>query len=452
MAIEEGKKKSPILQGIKWVAVVGISGMLVAYFIFLDSSRIGGQMPVAGTVNGVDIFYDKNSAFGRYYERYENYYRNRGAEISDAVRREIERYAFMKAAEEVLMHMSANRNGVLVSDRYLVDSIKQLYFTDSNGVFNPQMYQAYVLREARQKKIAIEREARKSILVETLRFELFENAKPNPLAVEEAYQRAGTKRTIELVYADASLPVMRAEIASNALRDHFVQNITNFQQYDIAHIQVSSYSRAETLYNALVKNPGNFASMAKDKSEDGSTRDKGGALGYLTSYEMPEEFTHALIPFKAKTSVVIPPVFYGRSYHIILLKSMRTPKFDDVAMGTIRQAYLASRQEYLLAQEKTKLRALLERGDRAGAVIYRSIPFSFGEEAEDASGRNIPVAGENAFQSAAFSLAVGAASPVLDFERGVGIVRVLSAVMPPATPKSNEIQSSHIPSPANMPI
>lgn len=441
MSIEEGKKKSPIIQGIKWVAVVGISGMLVAYFIFLDSSRIGGQMPVAGSVNGVDIYYDKSSAFGRYYERYETYYRNRGVDINDDVRRDIERYAFMKAAEEVLMHMSANRNSVLVSDRYLVDSIKQLYFTDSNGVFNPQMYQAYVLREARQKKIAIEREARKSILVETLRFELFENAKANALSVEEAYLRSGTKRTVEVVYCDAYVPVMRAEIASNALKEYFTQNITNFLQYDIAHIQVSSYSRAETLYNALVKNPAQFASFAKDKSEDESTRSTGGSLGALTSYEMPDEFTRALAPYRTKPATVIPPLFYGRSYHIIYLKGTKTPTFADMPAATVRHAYLASKQEYLLAQEKTRLRALLTKGDRSAAVVFRSAPFSFGDDALDQSGRQLPVSGESAFQSSAFSLAVGAESPVLDFERGVGIVRVVSAIMPPSTPKSNEIQT-----------
>ncbi|MBI4976098.1 MAG: SurA N-terminal domain-containing protein [Spirochaetes bacterium] len=435
--MEEVKKTKPLGQVLKGAGVFVISAMLVMYFVFMDQSRIGGQSPVAGSVDGKDVYYSKTSTFGRNYEKREEYYRENGVEITDAVRKRIERYAFDRAVEELLIQDRAKRAGIFVSDENVVGNIKGAYFTDSNG-FNEQGYRSYVSRAPRSQKMQMEREVRSSLITETFKFELFQNIKVNPLEVEEEMLRKNNRRKVRLVFADAYERVARAEIASNTLHDYFVRESSNFMQYEIAAISVSSMSKAENIYRTLVKNPGAFAQTAKEKSDDAETKANGGVVGFFTKGDLPSTFLRQLSAIKMKPNTVAEPLMHDKKYYILLIKSTRMPAFSDVPLATVKRAYLEAKTDYLTAQEKGKLRAELEKQYGAtkkfsdvarldGFSLYESDYFSFGESVSDAKNGQLPPSSENVFHVSAFSLGKGGVSPVIDFESGVGMLEVVDA-------------------------
>ena len=66
------------------------------------------------------------------------------------------------------------------------------------------------------------------------------------------------------------------------------------------------------------KNPADFAKLAKENSDDTTSAQKGGELGFFAKNEMVPEFANAA--FKAKPNTVVGPVKSQYGYHIILVK------------------------------------------------------------------------------------------------------------------------------------
>lgn len=105
--------------------------------------------------------------------------------------------------------------------------------------------------------------------------------------------------------------------------------------------------KAEKLFNEAKANPADFATLAKDNSDDPGSATKGGDLGYFTKEQMVPEFANAA--FKARPSVVTGPVKSPYGYHIILVK-------DRIAAGV--EPYEKVKTDiiaYLEEQEKMKV-------------------------------------------------------------------------------------------------
>lgn len=103
-------------------------------------------------------------------------------------------------------------------------------------------------------------------------------------------------------------------------------------EYKARHILVEKEADASGIIAKLKKNPKLFAALAKEKSIDSGSKDKGGDLGWFAPHVMVPEFGAAVAKLE-KGKFTEEPVKTQFGYHVILLDDSRTrtfPPFEQV--------------------------------------------------------------------------------------------------------------------------
>ncbi len=116
------------------------------------------------------------------------------------------------------------------------------------------------------------------------------------------------------------------------------------QEFNAKHILVASEQEAKDVITELNKG-GIFSKIAKDKSKDSGSKDKGGDLGWFPANTMVKPFTEALTSIK-KSTFTTTPVQTQYGWHVIKLEDTRplqAPDFDKVKESlakTLQQSQL----------------------------------------------------------------------------------------------------------------
>ncbi len=116
------------------------------------------------------------------------------------------------------------------------------------------------------------------------------------------------------------------------------------QEFNAKHILLASEQEAKDVIAELNKG-GNFNKIAKDKSKDTGSKDKGGDLGWFPANSMVKPFAEALTSLK-KGNVTTIPVQTQFGWHVIKLedtRALQAPEFDKVKEGlakTLQQKQL----------------------------------------------------------------------------------------------------------------
>jgi peptidyl-prolyl cis-trans isomerase C len=103
-------------------------------------------------------------------------------------------------------------------------------------------------------------------------------------------------------------------------------------EYKARHILVKSEAEAKDIIAKLKKNPKAFDALAKEKSMDPGSKDKGGELGWFDPRGMVPEFGTAVAQLE-KGNFTQEPVKSQFGYHVILLEDSRPltpPPFEQV--------------------------------------------------------------------------------------------------------------------------
>lgn len=126
------------------------------------------------------------------------------------------------------------------------------------------------------------------------------------------------------------------------------------KEYSARHILVSTEAEAKDLIAQLGKG-GDFAKLAKEKSKDPGSKEKGGDLGWFSLGGMVKPFSDAVARLQ-KGGVSTEPVQTQFGWHVIKLEDTRStqaPAYDKVKDGLQKQ--LQQRQlEKLLTDLRTK--------------------------------------------------------------------------------------------------
>lgn len=128
---------------------------------------------------------------------------------------------------------------------------------------------------------------------------------------------------------------LRSTLLTNAVRDSLTKDLeSNVPQVHARHILVSSEAAADDILTRL-KNGEDFAALAKSLSEDETTRDNGGDLGWFTQEELlvPEL---SQVAFALKPGEIGGPVKTELGYHIV-----QTLEFADRPVDPERRVYIA---------------------------------------------------------------------------------------------------------------
>ena len=153
------------------------------------------------------------------------------------------------------------------------------------------------------------------------------NKDTNYLLKEELARKEMLYNTFLQNYVQKN-PISEADI-KNAYEQY--KKDLGAQEFNAKHILVASEQEAKDIIAELNKG-GNFAKIAKDKSKDPGSKDKGGELGWFPANTMVKPFAEALTVLK-KGSVSAAPVQTQFGWHVIKLEDTRplqAPEFDKV--------------------------------------------------------------------------------------------------------------------------
>jgi peptidyl-prolyl cis-trans isomerase C len=146
---------------------------------------------------------------------------------------------------------------------------------------------------------------------------------PNYLLKEELARKEMLYNTFLQNYVQKN-PILESDI-KNAYEQY--KKDLGTQEFNAKHILVGSEQEAKDIIAELSKG-GNFSKMAKDKSKDSGSKDKGGDLGWFPANSMVKPFAEALALIK-KGSFTTTPVQTQFGWHIIKLEDTRALQAPD---------------------------------------------------------------------------------------------------------------------------
>jgi peptidyl-prolyl cis-trans isomerase C len=166
----------------------------------------------------------------------------------------------------------------------------------------------------------------------------------NDLVMREVLLQEANKKNIAS-NSDVKLQIENARqmIIINSLRDSFVKNhpVTDAEisaeydqykkfvgdkEYHVRHILVATEAEAKDVI-AKLKDGGNFEDLAKEKSKDTGTAEKGGDLEWSNPSRYVQPFADAL-PKLSKGQYSEVPVKTDFGYHVLKLEDTRPSKFQ----------------------------------------------------------------------------------------------------------------------------
>ncbi|HJV45327.1 MAG TPA: peptidylprolyl isomerase [Bacillota bacterium] len=133
----------------------------------------------------------------------------------------------------------------------------------------------------------------------------------NHMTLEDAKDQLKKNLVIKKLFAD------KIKISDQDVRSYFDQNKEKLgqpEQVRASHILVKTEEEAKAIKKQLA-NGANFEQLAKEKSTDPGSKDKGGDLGYFTPGKMVPEFDK--VAFSLKPGEISDVVKTDFGYHII---------------------------------------------------------------------------------------------------------------------------------------
>ena len=110
-------------------------------------------------------------------------------------------------------------------------------------------------------------------------------------------------------------------------------------EYKARHILVATEEEAKAIIAKLKKDPKAFEALAKSKSKDPGSKDKGGDLGWFNAKNMVPEFGNAVAKL-SKGQMTEEPVKSQFGFHVITLDDSRplaVPPLEEVKAGMSQQ-------------------------------------------------------------------------------------------------------------------
>jgi peptidyl-prolyl cis-trans isomerase C len=160
--------------------------------------------------------------------------------------------------------------------------------------------------------------------------------------------------------------------AEQQFYDEAVARMAGQEEVHVRHILVESEDEAKQIIE-MIKNGGDFAAIAKEKSKDPGSAEEGGDLGYLTKDEqMVPEFLDVV--FKMSPGQMSNPVKTQFGWHIIKVEDRRPRALpplatvkDQIDSVLVRRA----QSEYITKLQQT---AKIERLDHPATPPGMSFP------------------------------------------------------------------------------
>lgn len=145
-------------------------------------------------------------------------------------------------------------------------------------------------------------------------------------------------------------------ISDDQLKQEYEKLKTNLgtKEYKVSHILVDSEDDANAIIKQLGKK-GNFEKIAKEKSKDAGSAEKGGSLGWAVPSNFVPPFANAMLTLK-KGTYTKEPVKTQFGWHVIKLddeRNLKMPTFEELK-PQIQQRLQQQQIQDMIAELRSK--------------------------------------------------------------------------------------------------
>ena len=318
--------------------------------------------------------------------------------------------------ERKALLLEAQKLRFLAPDAYIASVLAQIPAFQQDGTFSQQRYEA-VLRQNNRTPAQFENELRQSFMLEAIASPVSVAAFPSrtsltqiaglvaqqreiawtdipasavasqikvtPADIEREYAASKQEFTepeqvrVEYLVLDISAVAAWLTVSDQAVADYYAANAAQFgqpEQRSASHILIAAdksadaatraqaKAKASELFQALQKNPGRFAELARTESQDPGSAAQDGSLGSFGRGMMVKPFEDAV--FSMKPNEIRGPVESDFGYHIIRLDGVQAAQ--TAPLSTVRAAVI----EELRKQQAQKVFADL--ADNFSNLVYEN--------------------------------------------------------------------------------
>jgi peptidyl-prolyl cis-trans isomerase D len=407
------------------VAIAFVGLMVFEWGMELSGTTSQGTSGSAlGSVNGAEI------ALEDYQRQYQILYQaaerqDPDGELSAEDLERIEQEAWESVIDLTLLEEEARRRGIQVTDRELVEFIKgnpppdivELPAFQTEGQFDLQKYQQALADPALAETWAeYERQLRSRLPINKLQEQIAAGIAVTDLELLEQYRTANERARIAYLYLDPNRLVSadRMSITDEEIGDYYEKNKEAFRRDESATIRYVGWRPPVTAADSvrvraiadslaeLARAPeADFASLAERHSDDRTTVEIGGDLGWIDPAAMNPAFTAALAALQP--GQVSDPFLTPFGWHVVKLEERSEE--DGEPRAKARQILLAIEPN---AAERQRVRGEAQAFARAA---------SEGPEAFDraAAQRGLQVSGPPTFEKGVVVPGLGVAPAVSAF-------------------------------------
>lgn len=392
------------MRGFTKVILYALVFAFVGTIIFdwgMDFTGLKRKTGIVAEINGQEIHVDR---FWRLYQDELTAYQQRyGTQPSEAQQDYIRNQVWDSMVRRILERQAIDQAGLAATNEeiyyYLVenppDFIKNdTSFAGANGQFDREKYQAALanpLNDPIWKNV--EDLLRENLPLQKLYDEIRATVYVTESEVREEYLNRNQKATVAYLFVDPGRFQNAAiEIDEADVRKLYEKNRDNYKQAEQRKIDYVIYSTQPTAKDTQAvaakaqelleraRSGEDFATLAKDYSDDEVSSAKGGDLDYFKRGTMVKPFEEAA--FNAKIGEIVGPVRSNFGFHIIKITAKKKEKGQPMVRAShILLKYVASPQTRDAALDSADYLAVTakengwEKTLEAEHLVAQSSPF-----------------------------------------------------------------------------
>ncbi len=442
------KQQSVIIKLVFWGIIATFVGTIfLVWGKGQDGGAGGGDPAVAATVNKTKIGFDEyQTAYSNLYNLYQTIYRDQFTPAMEKQLR-LRQQAIDGLIDQALLLQEADRRGIKVNDKELVDAIAAIPTFQENGTFSKQRY-LQVLAFQRLTPDAFEAMQRSQMLVERLQQQISDGIKLTDADIEQEYREQNEKVNLAFVRLAPAIFEGKVSITDATLQDYFEKQKEDFriperlalrylvfdparyekdvsfedaelekfyrrhidrfeipEQVKVAHILIKVPANADEATKeqkralaekvlADAKAGKDFALLARTQSDDTGSAANGGDLDYFRRGTMVEAFERAA--FALRPGDLSPVVETPFGFHILRgqghIEAGVTPLadvLDQVKTGLRKEKAQQMAQEKAMdAYNINRKDGNLENAAKANDLAIKETGFFARNEVIDGLGEN----------------------------------------------------------------
>ena len=420
-----------------FLVLVAFAGFMVLQGLtsIFSSPKRGGKAAPPGVIGSVDDVDIPIAAFEDAYRPRLRALLNEEEEPSDEKMAQLRDEIWNNLVSLTTLELAARRHGIVISDAEVAEYMRMSPPQDllnlpefqTDSTFDIGRYQAWLQQVAASNQPDLvrfidgfETQMRQQILINRLQSFIIATVQVTPLEVEDSWREKNEKVKVKYIFIPAGeFKNEVGEVSDQEARERYEAEMDNYkrpEQAVISYVQFMTSpsdedyeqvrGRADSLHKEL-QGGADFASMAKEVSDDPGSASKGGDLGWFGEGKMVEPFWKAVTELK-KIGDISQPVKTQFGWHLIKLTGERDSNPEEPTKKPERE-YRAS---HILLKVEPSQATLAGVQEKANNFIQDAVVYGFQESAQ---AFDLPVSETKPFAENSYMPEFGSAPAISQF-------------------------------------